>query len=209
MQFDRSPVFEQAYCCYADFYDPVQFLLYSKLWRATIEFEYKNRADASGPFFHGFHNWEFYAVPKMERFYVGVPEWWRDYEPCRGLEVPKSPALPYLRKEFVDGCKPSSTTIWDICVARSDHFVMMLMAFSTWPYLLRKIATHDLSRHDARMQVGSCEGILFQLIQLVHDLVRSIKMQDVVKGTRFDLLFSLMPARRSDILNWAVEGCLG
>lgn len=67
VQSGHLQVFKQAYCCYAEPYDRMQFLSYLKLWRATIQCEYKNRADAEGLSFIVWHNRDFNLVPKMER----------------------------------------------------------------------------------------------------------------------------------------------
>lgn len=52
----RPAVFVVGYCYYAALYDRMQFLRYSKLWRESIMFEYKTRADVKGPFFLYWHN---------------------------------------------------------------------------------------------------------------------------------------------------------
>lgn len=43
-----SPVFGQAYGCFAPLYDHMPFFAYSKLWCATIKFESMNQTDAGG-----------------------------------------------------------------------------------------------------------------------------------------------------------------
>lgn len=66
------------------------------------------------------------------------------------------------------------------------------MAFLSLEFPSRDLATQNLARQDACMQVGSCGGI-FLLSQNVHKFVRSINDEDLFEGTRFDSLLSLSP----------------
>lgn len=75
-QSGYPPVFRLAYCWYSVPYNGMSFLSFSKLWRATIKFEYKNWADQEEPFFFGWHSRKLHAVPRKKRspLYVGVSE---------------------------------------------------------------------------------------------------------------------------------------
>lgn len=55
---------------------PVRFLEYLKLWRATINSEFKNEMDLEEPSFLGWHDQEFHAAPtrKSPRLYFAVSD---------------------------------------------------------------------------------------------------------------------------------------
>lgn len=71
--------------------------------------------------------------------------------------------LLILETDFIDGCKPSSSTSRDhlFLVACADHFVMVLMAYLAHAFAPRKIAIQDFPGHDARMWIEASEVILF------------------------------------------------
>lgn len=50
---------------------------------------------------------------------------------------------------------------------------------------------------------------MLALPQHVHDLVRGIKMQNLVEGTQFNLMLSLSAILRLNKLIWAIDGFLG
>lgn len=109
MQSGHPPVIGLAYGSYAAPYDRMPLLSFSKWRRITIRLEYKNRADGRGPLFLIWHNQEFYAVPKKElsHLFAWIPEWWRDYKPCRTVEDPTSLMFLYLKSRFFDGREPN------------------------------------------------------------------------------------------------------
>lgn len=53
LQFGQLPVFGLAYWRHTAPYDRMQLLNYSKRWRVTVMFEYKNRADGERLFVPG------------------------------------------------------------------------------------------------------------------------------------------------------------
>lgn len=174
-------------------------------------FENKNRVDRKGQFFLCCHNEESHAVLKKDcsRSCVAVPELWRHCDPCWALDAPTSPMFAYLGKKCVDECKPSSETIRDIRVVwLARTIVMVLIAFLILSFSPCELSTLDLLENDARMRVGVCGGILFALPQHVHNSVRAIEMQNMIEVTRSGSLLSLFSVRRSEELNWAVDGCL-
>lgn len=175
VQFGCSQISGLAYCFYASPCDGMQELSYSKLWRATIKFEYKTRADEGGQFYLALHKQEFYAVPMKERLclYVGAPKWWREQELCRTSEVQKSLLFAYLGRESVDGREPSSSTIRGHCfvwLAQTIVF-LVLMPFFICAFLPDNLAVQELAGNNACMTAGVCGGIALTMPQHVHDFV--------------------------------------
>lgn len=107
------PDFGAAYFCFCAPHDLMPFLGNSKLGWSTTNFEYKSRADGGRPFFLGWQNWMLHAVATKDhsRLYATVTEWLHNYKLFRALEVPMSPMIAYLKREFVGGREPSSSTI--------------------------------------------------------------------------------------------------
>lgn len=126
-------VFGLTLFCYSAPYDPIKFLIYSKILRSMSTFESEYLKHEKRPFYPGWHNQEAHAVPKEDRlrFNVSVPEWWRDYKPLRVLEMRISPMFAFLGRQFVDGREPSSALNREHihCVAYADYCDRTLMSF--------------------------------------------------------------------------------
>lgn len=75
------------------------------------------------------------------------------------------------------------------------------VAFLTWVFPPQELAIPNLPGHHACMRVEACGSVLFSLPQHAHDLVRGIKMRDLVKGTRFHALLFLLAIRFLNELN--------
>lgn len=114
-----------------------------------------------------------------------MPEYWGNYESDRATEVPISPLLAYVGREFVDGRKPNSSKIKRhlYSVACASYCVVWWMMILDRVFPPRELIIQDLPGHFARMQVAAFDGVLFLLSQYVHDFVRGIKMQDLVEQT--------------------------
>lgn len=121
-----------------------------------------------------------------------------------------NPLVLYLGREIVDGREQSFATIRGhlYCNAVLDHCGMVRLVFLTCMFLQCRLPIQRLLIHDARMRVSSCDGMLFQLLQHVHELVRGIIIQDLDERTRFDSVLSSLAIWRSEDLNWGAEGCL-
>lgn len=60
------------------------------------------------------------------------------------------------------------------------------MALLTCTFPLLVLVLQDLPGHNAHMRARLLGDILFPLPQHMQEIVRSIKVQDLVEGTRFD-----------------------
>lgn len=117
----------------------------------------------------------------------------------------------YLGREFVNGHEPSSAVISKhlYLVAVAHHRFMAHLAFLICVFYSHKLANHYLPGQDVCLLVGSCRCILFPPLHHVHDFDRSIEIQDLIEGLRFDPLLSLFAVQSLTELNWAAERCLG
>lgn len=198
-------VFVSDYCYSVATYRRSPFLKYSRLWRATIKFEYKNVTDAGRPVFLGWHNREFHTVSSEEHGWlcVSVPVWWRAFKPCRALEVSTSSMYLYLGGEFVDGRESSEATISVSLnhVAVADHFFKMSLSFLTLMCPPRELQIQDLPDHDARIRVGSCGDVLFSSPQRVLEFAHGLKSQELVSRTRFEQMLNVLAIQRAEELN--------
>lgn len=65
----------------------------------------------------------------------------------------------------------------------------------------------EISGHNTRMRVRACGDISSPLFQhVLFDFIRGTKRQGLVEGTRFDAMLCFVAVRRSEELNWAVNG---
>lgn len=83
------------------------------------------------------------------------------------------------------------------------------MTFFTRAFYHHKLAIQDLPEHNARMQVGSCDGILNLAAQHVNRYVRAGKVQDLAEGTRFEFVQSLLAIHHAENLNQSDRDYLG
>lgn len=116
--------------------------------------------------------------------------------------------LLFLGREIVDGRDPSSATIRGLLyrLAVAEHCVIVLMAFLNRVCTPFEFLIPNRFGHDARMRVSSCLGILFPLPQHAHEFTHGNKIQNLVEGTRFDSVMSLLAIWRVEDLNCAAEG---
>lgn len=86
---------------------------------------------------------------------------------------------------------------------------MVLMALSTRVFFPHDLVIQDFPVHDDDMRVAACGGIFFPLLQHVQDLLHGIKVQDLDKVTRFDLVLSSLAVQCLEESNWTIDGCFG
>lgn len=75
------------------------------------------------------------------------------------------------------------------------------MAFLTRVFSPQESRNQDMLGYVARMRVSGCEGILYSLSQKVHNFTRSIKVQELVAGTWFSLVLTLLAIRQLEELD--------
>lgn len=115
----------------------------------------------------------------------------------------------YSGREGAGGRKPSSEIIRSLYpVDCRDHLLMVKVMFIARAFSPNEIAGHVLPVHEACMRVSCCCAILFPLSQRMHAFVCGTKDQDLVEGTRINLVLFLLAIQPLKELNWTVEGCL-
>lgn len=87
-------------------------------------------------------------------------------------------------------------------VAVSDHCAMVVMSFRNrglyWKYLKIK----DLGRFEHQMKIVPGVGIIYSFPPKVVEFAQSVRFQDLLAGTRFPLVPSMLATIHTAVIDW-------
>lgn len=144
-------------------YDNLPFLTWSWLSREAERYEAKHRFSSDEAYLVSWHNREFLMIlcQNVPSCRPSCRSSWRQYEPCRGLLVATRPLLSFVSSLFIIDSPPTEALY---CAARTDHCVIVIIAFLQWVIPMDAFIDMNVVGHNSRVQENINEGVLYPFL---------------------------------------------
>lgn len=135
---------------------------------------------------------------------VLVPDWWKKYETCRALLVPKRPLFSYVSNIFFSDISCAMTLYRAVA---SNHSVMVALAFLRCVYLTDEEAKISLLGFDPQMRKNVYKRVLFSFSEAVARISLKAGVVNIAARTRYSPELAHTAVLRSSKIDWDQADC--